>query len=132
MFITPIQPRFCETDALGHIGNTTLPIWFEAARLQFFKEIVRYKKLEEWPLIIARIEVDFVRQLFVDGEVEIRTAISAIGNKSFTVYQEAWQSGQLGAKGQTVMAHFDFRTQSTSPITDDIRANLNKHLLAAP
>jgi acyl-CoA thioester hydrolase len=126
-----IQPRFCETDALGHIGNTTLPIWFEAARLQFFKKIVSYKKLEEWPLIIARIELNFVRQLFVEHDVEIRTAVCAIGNKSFTVQQEAWQQDQLCAEGKTVMAHFDFKTQSSSPISDTIRANLNQHLMSS-
>ena len=32
MDTTTITPRFSETDMLGHISNTTLPIWFEGAR----------------------------------------------------------------------------------------------------
>lgn len=27
-----IQPRFQETDALGHINNTVPAVWFESAR----------------------------------------------------------------------------------------------------
>ena len=37
MLATSISPRFLETDALGHINNTVLPMWFEAAREPVFR-----------------------------------------------------------------------------------------------
>lgn len=37
MFKEIIQPRFNETDALGHINNTVLTAWFEGARDPIFK-----------------------------------------------------------------------------------------------
>ncbi len=32
-----IQPRFQETDALGHINNTVPAVWFESARDPLFR-----------------------------------------------------------------------------------------------
>lgn len=36
MDITVITPRFSETDMLGHISNTAMPVWLEGAREGFF------------------------------------------------------------------------------------------------
>ncbi|MFT7558280.1 MAG: acyl-CoA thioester hydrolase [Flavobacteriales bacterium] len=126
-----IPPRYCETDALGHIGNTTLPIWFEAARLPFFKACLPPIEPKEWPLIIARIEVDYVGQIYLEPEVIIKNAISRIGTRSFTVYQEAWQGAKLVAKANTVMVAFDFKLQETVNIKNTFRETLNEHLIAS-
>ena len=37
MFKSVVTPRFAETDALGHLGNTALPVWFEEARGPVFE-----------------------------------------------------------------------------------------------
>lgn len=37
MFTTTITPRVSETDGVGHINNTTVPVWFEAGRHEIFK-----------------------------------------------------------------------------------------------
>ena len=41
MFTTVITPRVSETDGMGHINNTVIPIWFEAGR----KGILKYLHL---------------------------------------------------------------------------------------
>ena len=33
MFHYETEPRFSDTDALGHINNTVYPVWFEQARI---------------------------------------------------------------------------------------------------
>ena len=37
MFKTMITPRMGDTDAMRHITNTALPVWFEIARTELFK-----------------------------------------------------------------------------------------------
>ena len=37
MYEHTISPGFSDTDALGHINNTKLPIWFLEARNELFK-----------------------------------------------------------------------------------------------
>ena len=100
MFSVVIQPRFVETDALGHINNTVLPQWFEQARSPIFKFFVPSMNPAEWNLILAKIEVEFVSELFYPNDVELRSYVERLGNSSCVVYQEAWQGGKLGAKGR--------------------------------
>ena len=127
MFYYELQPRFSDTDALGHISNTTLPVWFEQARMPLFSIFHPTLDVKTWPLIIARVELDFVAQSFWHLPVEIRTGVGKIGNSSFQAVQEAWQDGKQIARGQAVLIHFDYETEKAVPIPDDIRNQLAKH-----
>ena len=131
MFTTVIQPRFGDTDCLGHVNNTALALWFETARtslLRIFVPDLNFK-METFPLIIAHTDYDFVGELFFQHEVEIRTWISHIGNKSFTVYHQAWQNGQLCVKGSAVVVHYDFVTKQSTPLPADKKKRLKEHLV---
>lgn len=130
MFTLTIQPRFAETDALGHINNCVLPQWFEQARTPIFEIFVPGLDIKHWKLILAKIEVEFVAELFYGTNVEIRTYIERIGNSSVQVYQEAWQNGKVCAKGRAVQVHFDHQIKKSQPIPDAIRAQLSQHLYA--
>lgn len=128
MFTEEYTVRFYETDGLGHVGNTVLVGWFEAARLPIFRLFVPNLSLHNWPLILASYNVDFVEQIFLQDPVEIKTWISRIGSSSFGVYQECWQTGELKAKGNTTLVHFDYALKTSSPIPVDIRKVLHTHL----
>jgi len=131
MFSYLVMPGFSDTDALGHINNTRLPVWFENARNPIFKLFTPNLDLKRWPLILARITVDFKEQMFLDHQVEIRSYISKIGNTSFTTCQEAWQDGICTAKGEATMVHFDYQLEKSVIIPDDIRGILEQHLLSS-
>ncbi len=133
MFTMTVVPRFGDMDMLGHINNTVPAVWFELARNPFitmFDPELRLKK-ETFPLIMAHTEYDFVAQLYFQHDVEIRTWVSRIGTKSFTVYHEAWQQGRLCVKGSAVMVHYDFNTEQSTPVPDGQRLLLKEHLLQA-
>ncbi len=131
MFTTTVTPRFGDVDALGHINNTVLPVWFELARNPFFRIFQPDLKidLKTWPLIIAHINFDFLHELSIQYDVEIRSYVSYIGNKSFTTMHEAWQNGKLCTKGEAVLVHFDFNTKQTTPIPEHIKKQLEEHLI---
>jgi acyl-CoA thioester hydrolase len=128
MFTTVIQPRFGDTDCLGHINNTVLALWFEQARTPFFKIFSPSLEinLDTWPLIMAHTDYDFIAEMNLN-ELEIRTTVSRIGVKSFTVYHEAWQQGRLCVKGHAVVVYFDFKTKESVPLPDDIKRLLAEH-----
>ncbi|MBZ2167659.1 acyl-CoA thioesterase [Marinobacter sp. F4216] len=130
MFQLEIEPRFCDTDALGHISNTAFPVWFEQARRPIFEIFHPSLDVKTWPLIIARIELDLLAQSYWHMPVEVRTGIGKIGNSSFNVVQEAWQDGKQIARGTAVMIHFDYTNEKALPIPDDIREKLVQHLVA--
>ena len=133
MFTTTIQPRFGDVDGLGHINNTVLSFWFETARNPLFRIFVPDMtiKIENFPLIMAHTDYDFVDELFFQHEVEIRTWVTRVGNKSFTVYHEAWQKERLCVKGSAVLVHFDFNAKQSTPIPEDKKKRLKEHLFHA-
>ena len=129
MFYFELQPRFSDTDALGHISNTTLPVWFEQARMPLFRIFHPTLDVKTWPLIIARVEIDFVAQSFWHLPVEVRTGIGKVGNSSFQAVQEAWQDGKRIARGKAVLIHFDYGTEKAVPIPQEARALLAEHMI---
>jgi acyl-CoA thioester hydrolase len=133
MFTTTVSPRFGDVDGLGHINNTVLAIWFELGRNPLFRFFEPNLNLsyETWPLIMAHTDYDFLDELFFQYDVEIRTFIDRIGNKSFTIYHEAWQEGRLCVKGKAVLVHYDFKKKQSTPIPEDKRKLLEAHLYTA-
>ncbi|WP_010325010.1 acyl-CoA thioesterase [Marinobacterium stanieri] len=127
MFSQTLTPAFYDTDGLGHINNTRLPQWFEGARNDLFRIFTPDLDTKKWELIMARIEVDFVGELFYGRDVEIRTFICKIGNSSFTVLQEAWQDGKLGARGKAYMVRYDFANGCAQSLTAEQKATLEVH-----
>ena len=132
MFSYTVMPGFSDTDALGHINNTRLPVWFENARDPVFKLFTPDFDIKNWPLILARITVDFKRQIYLNSEVEVRTTIGKLGNASFVLNQQAWQDGHCAAEGETTLVHFNYKTKQSVVIPDTIRSRLRQHLTTTP
>ena len=131
MFRTNVTPRFGDIDGLQHANNIAIAIWFEQARNPVFRLFTPDLKLdyENWKMIMARADYDYVGEMFYGEDVEIRTYITRIGNSSFTIGQEAWQCERMGAKGQTVIVHYDFIEKRSKPIPDPIKDLLEEHLI---
>ncbi|MDR2343418.1 MAG: acyl-CoA thioesterase [Spirochaetaceae bacterium] len=131
MFSVTISPRVGETDALGHINNCAIPAWFEHGRTPLFRifdpnlDFTR----ETWRLVMVHSDYDYVNQLFCNSNVEVKTWISRIGGKSFSIGHEAWQGGRLCVKGGVTLVYYNFITQMSEPIPTGIREQLERHLI---
>ncbi len=128
MFSEKFSPRFSDTDALGHINNTLIPIWFEGARKPIFKFFVPSLDPKQWNLILANIDVAFKAQMYFGFDMEVKTYISHIGNSSFKVYQELWQEGKCCASGTATMVHYDYTAEKSAQIPEQIKQVLTEHL----
>lgn len=129
MFIEKITPRFCDTDALGHINNIAYFSWFEGCRNSIFKIFIPDLDPKKWNLILAHMEIDYLAQGDYQLEVEVQTAVEKIGNSSVTLIHEAHQKGKVIARCKPVLIHFDYETNKSSPIPNDIRENLEEHMI---
>lgn len=124
MYSQQLQPRFNDTDALGHINNTVIAVWFEGARDPLFRLFTPDLNPTDWRLILAKFSVEFHAELFYGQPVEIRTWVSRVGNSSFDVSQQAWQQGKLCASGVAVLVHYDFVGKSSVPLDTQQQASL--------
>ncbi|MEN8320020.1 acyl-CoA thioesterase [Acinetobacter junii] len=128
-FKLEITPRFYETDAFGHINNTAITGWFEAAREPIFRIFAPVDVLD-LPLILRRVEVDYVAQAYYGKTVQIHTAIESIKNSSFVVIQEAFQDNICIAYGKAVQVYFDFKTQKSLALPEYYRLQLSQIMKA--
>ena len=124
MIFTNIVPRVSETDGVGHINNVFVPIWFEAGRREIFQIFSPKLDFINWKLALVKVTVEYVDQLYLAEEVEIRTGIEKIGNSSFTIKEEIHQTNRLCAKGEAIYVNYNFKEKRSEAISDKIRDKL--------
>ena len=124
MIYTNIIPRVSETDGVGHINNVFVPIWFEAGRREIFQIFSPKLDFINWKLALVKVTVEYVDQLYLAEEVEIRTGIEKIGNSSFTIKEEIHQTNRLCAKGEAIYVNYNFKEKRSEAISDEIRDKL--------
>ena len=123
-FSLTLTPRFCETDALGHINNTVIPVWFEAARDPIFEIVNPGQDLSKWNMIIAGFNIAFNAPTFYGQDVLVKTHISRVGNSSFEIAQSCWQNGRQTAEAKTTMVHYDYLAEKSQPMTAEVKEQL--------
>ena len=119
-----------DMDALGHVNNTVFLRWFESARIAWWERIAA-DGLGERSLtqgvgpILARTTIDYRRPVRYPDTIEVRITTRRVGGKSTTLAYELRSSAQGGAvvaEGDTVLDLYDYRSGSTVPIDDALRA----------
>jgi acyl-CoA thioester hydrolase len=131
MYRKIIEPRVSETDGVGHINNTTIPIWFEAARNEIFTLFTPDHSFQNWKMIILNINIDYVNQIYFGQDVEVYIWVKKIGNSSLELYEEIHQGSRLCSKGTVVYVNYNLKNQKSEKIPNNIRKELEKHLYVA-
>lgn len=131
MYKTILTPRVSETDAVGHINNTTLPVWFEAGRKPVFDLFTPNQDFANWKMVIVKTTLEFVGQLYYGQDVEVNVWVKKIGGSSLELYEELHQNGKLCARNVAVYVNYNLENQESEKIPDTIREALSKHLWRA-
>lgn len=113
----PVQLRFSDTDRLGHVNNAVYATYAELGRLGFLEEL----GVKAASLILARLTIDFRRQVRLGDACTIQTRVRAIGNSSFTLEQTLEANGGVAAEFVAVMVWFDYQSQAPKRVPDDVR-----------
>lgn len=131
MFRTRIHPRFCDTDALGHIGNTVVPVWLLEGREALLRLFVPDLDIRKASLVVVRTEIDFLGEVHFGTDVEVTTDLENIGNTSLVVLQDVFQNDAVRCRARTVMVNFNAQTRASQPIPDAVKRLLEEHLRTA-
>jgi len=91
-----VKVRFSETDMFGHMNNTVPFVYFEEARIEFFKSL---GFMQDWTQagsntipVVADLQCDFLQQVYFGDELEICVKANQVGNSSVDLHY-------LGRKG---------------------------------
>lgn len=128
-----VQARFGETDALGHINNTSYFVYLEEARIRFFESLGYNMELDDWKFILASTKCDFISQGYFDQLLTVKTYVSRIGTKSFELEHDivCSQTNELIAKGNAIIVHYDFKNQRSEVLPELLKEGLKSYFLSA-
>ena len=115
----PVQARFGDLDALGHVNNVQFFRFMETARVRWFDEVgLRLHGL------VARSECDHRAEIAARVRtVDVTVQAESVGRTSFVLRHDLTVDGATVATGRTVMVKVDDDRRPT-PVTDEERAQL--------
>ena len=95
--------RFADTDASQHVNNVAFIAYVETGRVYFCKLVLGEDAVQGEGYIVARITIDYLREMHFPGEVKIGAAVTRIGTKSFTVANAVFKDGVCAAIAESVV-----------------------------
>lgn len=128
-FSTPIDVRFRDLDAMGHVNNAVFFTYFEQGRFAFFNNASPGGKFQGFHFILARISCDYLRPVTIDDCLAIEIRVGQIGRKSFTfTYSivDRQDAGIVFATGESVQVCFDYRKNATMPVSEALKVLLQQ------
>ena len=133
MFVTAaVTPQIADTDMQGHINFLAYSKWFDRVRTPIYRELDPTLNFKPHGMVVLKTEITFLKEVYVQHDVDLRAWVSVLGNKSFEMTQECRQNGELCAVGKTIFCAFNFDEHKSEPIPDAFRAVLEKYVWREP
>ena len=124
--VAPLEPRFRDTDAMGHINNAVYVTYLEVARQQYWRAFRPQENYRVVPFILAHVDVDFRSEALMHETLELCIRCSYVGTKSFGfdyAIREA-KSGRLVVSARTVQVFYDYGKKRSIPCPPEMRQHL--------
>ena len=116
--------RFGDLDPQGHVNNTVFATFFETGRVTFLREPGNALSPPGTTSVLARLDINFLKELHWPGEVDIGTGIVEIGRSSFTFLQAIFHEGVCAATARATMVMIDAETRRSRPLPEGALARL--------
>lgn len=122
-FSHPIEVRFRDVDALGHVNHAVVVSYLEAARYAWWRAYLKGREFREEGFLIARVEVDYRQPILLGEGVRVELRCQQVGRTSFDLaYRVLRKDGLLLAEARTVQVMLDFASGRPQPVGDATRA----------
>jgi len=129
--------RYSDLDAQGHVNNAVFLMFFDDARIEFFRHVgipqagIPPEAETGTSRVIARTEIDYLAPLMYEQEpIQIVTRVLAMGSKSFTIGQDVVCRGTVCARAKVVLVAYDPANGTTRPLDDYERNGLGPLLVS--
>jgi acyl-CoA thioester hydrolase len=119
---TPIQIRFKDVDALGHVNNANHLTYFETARIEYFREVIAVPiDWETEGMILKHQSVDYKKPVLLKDKIAVDTWFVRAGNTSFELHYALMRLNADGtetemASGTSIIVCYNYKEQRTTPV----------------
>ena len=129
--ITDIKVRFRDIDSMGHVNNAVFFTYFEEGRKEFLHKLFSIVNPKEYNYILAHIRCDYLKPVKLDDTISLQLWVSEISKKRFNLKYRLVNKGNesiVYAEGQSVQVCFDYKKNSTIPITNDFLEKISEYI----
>jgi len=107
--------RYNDQDPLSHINNAVYSTFLEAGRTALMEPLLDEHGSGRIDIVLARVVIDYWRELTYPGTVDIGTCIIRLGTKSVTFGNGVFKggTGECVATGEAVLVFFDLETRKS-------------------
>jgi acyl-CoA thioester hydrolase len=116
--------RNMDTDQFGHVNNAAVSTFLEAGRMEIFAADAARAELGSLALAVVRLEIDFHREIFYPGKVEVGSRILSVGRTSFQVKQGVFNADACAVSALATCVLFDAAAKRSAPVSPALRAYL--------
>lgn len=125
--------RFADLDPVGHVNNNAIGVYLETARVSLFADAAGEmyggaRENHSW--VVARMEIDYLKEMHFPGKVRVGTRIEKLGNSSLTLRQAIFNGETLTGLARIIGVCFDMTERGSMRIPDPVREGLVR--LAGP
>jgi acyl-CoA thioester hydrolase len=124
-----VEIRWSDVDAYQHVNNAVYATYLEECRDEWVERALS-EVGDSWDLVLARVAIDFRRELRLeDEEVVVSCTLVRIGNSSVTLREEVrTRDGELSAEAEAVLVARDREVGRSRPLTDAEREAFERAL----
>jgi acyl-CoA thioester hydrolase len=124
-----VEIRWSDVDAYQHVNNAVYATYLEECRDEWVERALGDAG-DSWDLVLARVAIDFRRELRLEDEgVVVSCALERIGNSSLVLREQVrTREGELAAEAEAVLVARDRELGRSRPLTDAEREAFERAL----
>ncbi|MGO9216254.1 MAG: acyl-CoA thioesterase [Streptosporangiaceae bacterium] len=121
IFEHPVDVRWRDVDALGHVNHAVFLTYLEEGRDAFFAQT-----FGEPDYVVARVEIDLRAEVrYPERRVTVQLEVERLGTTSLTTRETVLtQAGEVAAEARVVTVRWDRRARKPVPFSEAERARL--------
>ena len=124
-----VEIRWRDVDAYVHVNNAVYATYLEECRDEWV-DITLTGVGDTWDFVLARVAIDFRRELRLEDEaVVVSCSLARIGNSSITLREQIrTREGELSAESEAVLVARDREAGRSRQLTEAERAAFERVL----
>ena len=103
-------------DRQGHVNNAVYSTYLETGRVGVIYDPDQGLQGAGSTTVLARIQIDLLKELRWPGQIEVGTAVADIGRSSYVFTQAIFCDGACVASGRSTMVLIDLGTRRAMPL----------------
>jgi acyl-CoA thioester hydrolase len=125
-YVRPVELRFRDLDAVGHVNNVVYLTYMETARIQWWIDVTGHRDFRNFGMILARTEIDYKSPASWGDRLEVGVRCASMRRSSFVLEFRVAEpdGGRVFAEARKVLVHYDYEAGRSVPLPEALRERL--------